>query len=68
MRLMQRIRDSIKNETFPAFVKSFVKTYYNTTTDVCTNDSKITTSEEENKKIPDWVVDSLKSVNINVLE
>ena len=28
MRLMQRIKDSIKNDCFPAFVKAFVRNYY----------------------------------------
>ena len=59
---MQRIRDSIKNDSFPDFVIKFVRNYY---------------SHEKNHEvkkagqtvnIPEWVVNSLKAVNINVLD
>ncbi|CAF0797608.1 unnamed protein product [Brachionus calyciflorus] len=76
MRLMQRIRDAIKNDTFPDFVRNFVRNYYSSGKNSNDTTSKNDKTEEisENKRgeklidgIPEWVVNSLKSVNINVL-
>ena len=63
---MQRIRDSIKNDTFPQFVKKFVHNYFKNFSEAKTNEAKDAKNAED--YIPEWVVNSLKSVNINVLE
>ena len=87
---MQRIRDSIKNDCFPEFVKKFVQNYYSNEKNhenkkqfeemKNSDDGKksdedsadILTEKAQTKrnkvKIPDWVVNSLNAVNINVLE
>ena len=62
MRLMQRIRDSIKNDTFPDFVKKFVRNYYSHEK----NHEVKKTGEQVN--IPEWVINSLNAVNIYVLD
>jgi hypothetical protein len=72
MRLMQRVRDSIKNDTFPEFVKNYVRNYYSNKN----NNKNQSENEQQNGKsdnkndynIPEWVVNSLMSVNINVLD
>lgn len=53
MRLMTRIRESIKNDSFSEFTKNFLKRFYST--------------ENKNEKIPEWVINALKSVNITIL-
>jgi hypothetical protein len=75
MRLMQRVRDSIKNDCFPEFAKQFIRNYY-----ANSKGAKESTNEDNKKpftkqelnnnqyKIPDWVVNALNAVNINVLE
>lgn len=77
MRLMQRIRDSIKNDSFPDFVKKFVRNYYANSknfSQIKQRDSlaeqNVTSSDyKENKfNIPQWVVNALEAVNVNVLE
>lgn len=79
MRLMRRIRESIKNDQFPSFVKKFIHNYYanqKTKADTVNNaeenknqDNNEAASTNANKhNIPDWVINSLKEVNINVLE
>jgi hypothetical protein len=77
MRLMKRIRESIKNDTFPTFVKKFIRNYYsNQTKDMKLNkrigedqQQPSTSVDSANKfNIPEWVVNSLNAVNINVLE
>ena len=53
MRLMRRMRESIKNDCFDKFVINFVKNYY--------------IKSEENKednRIPEWIIDALGAVNI----
>jgi membrane-associated HD superfamily phosphohydrolase len=89
MRLMERIRESIKNDKFPQFVKDYVNNYYSNSTgdnnyknkkekenQTETPGDQIKAKKEEdeniinnnNKNIPQWVIDALNSVNINVLE
>ncbi len=69
---MQRIRDSIKNECFPEFVKSFVRNYYSNPKNVMQIKEKDTADELQNPKneynIPGWVINALNAVNVNVLE
>jgi hypothetical protein len=83
MRLMQRIRDAIKEKRFPSFVVEFVRTYYSSN---CENDVKANKRNEEKESIdnfetslikentknkyniPEWVVNALNSVNIDVLK
>ena len=61
MRLMQRIRDSIKSDTFPAFVRSFVLNYY-----ANNKNSKETEKYNAGTGVPDWVVNALNEVNIEI--
>ncbi len=83
MRLMSRIRESIKNNCFPEFVKKFVRNYYsneknhetlkkksNENEEIETNNSTQQTagSDQVDNHIPQWVVNALNAVNINVLE
>ncbi len=78
MRLMQRVRDSIKNGTFPEFVKNYVRNYYsnknNNKNEIEKPNGQSDYKNEQNStrendyNIPEWVVNSLKSVNINVLD
>lgn len=74
MRLMQRIRDSIRNDCFPQFVKKFIKNYYlspaENVTKLLEKESKNEKDDEKSSepKIPDWVINALKEVNINVLD
>jgi hypothetical protein len=60
MRLMKRIRDSINGDCFPQFVRSFVLNYYSK------NKSKET--ENSNGNVPEWVLNALKKVNIDLLD
>ena len=69
MRLMQRIRDSIQNDCFPAFVRSFVLNYYSKNKLFKKEKSTENSNQVENeKKITDWVINSLKAVNIDLYE
>ena len=76
MRLMQRVRDSIKNDKFPEFVKNYVRNYYSNSKNNNKNENEKQSDDKEHNKpettndysIPEWVVNSLKSVNINVLD
>lgn len=80
MRLMKRIRDSIDNNCFPVFVRKFVRNYYSnqknlkksecSKLDYLPADEEANASGTKNNKIiyPDWIVNSLKSVNIDLLE
>jgi hypothetical protein len=77
MRLMQRIRDSIKNDCFPSFVKNFVHNYYSNgknseakkPNENNGNDKKTEENIQDNQtNIPQWVINALNSVNINVLD
>ena len=68
MRLMKRLRESIRNDCFPEFVKKFIRNYYLSPSG---NVSKVLdrdSDKSQEAKIPDWVVNALKEVNINVLE
>ena len=74
MRLMQRIRDSILNDCFPEFAKKFIRNYY---LNQAENVSKLLDKDNRNSeqsssnnepKIPEWVVNALKEVNIDILE
>ena len=62
MRLMKRIRDSINDDCFPQFVRSFVLNYYSK------NKSKETEVENSNGNVPEWVLNALKKVNIDLLD
>ena len=83
MRLMERIRASIKNECFPEFIRKFVRNYYssNQKETIVTETNKISKencseskeselneieSESNTKKIPEWVINALKSVNVDL--
>ena len=88
MRLMQRIRDSIKNDCFPKFIREYVLNYYSSsqkeTIDENSKNSKENCADNGNqdtelknasndkekymKRIPEWVMNALKSVNVNLLE
>lgn len=50
LKLMQDIRTSIANQSFPKFVKDYMNTLYS------------------DKNYPEWILDALNSVNINLLE
>jgi hypothetical protein len=65
MRLMQRIRDSIKNESFPQFVKDYVLNYYSDNANENGKESCIIIGKSN---VPEWIVDALKSVNIDLNE
>jgi hypothetical protein len=65
---MQRIRDSIKNDCFPAFVRSFVRNYYVKNKTINKESLENDKQMESEKNIPDWVINSLKAVNIDLLE
>lgn len=86
---MKRIRESIKNECFPEFVKKFIQNYYlNLNKDSKTKTKTTKNEEPEDKKqeeaskedekdspacsnqfnIPEWVINALNEVNINVLD
>ena len=62
---MQRIRDSIKNETFPQFVKDYVLNYY---ADNANENGKEKCKAIGKVKVPEWIVDALESVNIDLNE
>ena len=77
MRLMQRIRDAIKNDCFPDFVKKFVRNYYANSKNFAQikqrdslTEQNVTSSDDTKNKfnIPQWVINALKAVNIKVLE
>ena len=68
MRLMQRIRNSIKNDCFPAFVRSFVRNYYAKNKTINKQSLENDKQMESEKNIPNWVINSLKAVNIDLLE
>lgn len=82
---MRRIRDAIKNECFPEFVRKFMQNYFynlnkenkqvnleKETEDAEKKERNSVTTENSclNNKfnIPDWVVNALKEVNIDVLD
>ena len=69
---MQRIRDSIKQDKFPQFVIDFIRNYYakcNYPKPAGKNGEEANGREEctNEYNIPDWVVNALKTVNIDVL-
>jgi hypothetical protein len=83
MRLMERIRTSIKNECFPEFIRKFVLNYYSSnqkekivtetnknSKENCSeskeSELKESESESNTKKIPEWVINALKSVNVDL--
>lgn len=68
MRLMQRIRDSIKNDCFPVFVKKFIRNYYATESGEGTDKNDKNNLSTNAYNIPEWVVNALNAVNIKVLE
>jgi hypothetical protein len=83
MRLMQRIRDAIKEKRFPSFVIGFVRNYYsnnkenlkttekrqNQKESINADETKLEKEISKNKyNIPEWVVLALNSVNIDVLK
>lgn len=72
MRLMQRIRDAIMNECFPAFVKTFLRNYYSNPKNamqIKEKDTLTVDKTEPNKfNIPGWVLNAMNGVNINLLE
>ena len=66
---MQRIRDSIENNSFPSFVRSYVRNYYSKNKTL--NKEPVEKAKEnvnENNNIPEWVINSLKAVNIDLFE
>lgn len=66
---MQRIRDSIENNSFPSFVRSYVRNYYSKNKTL--NKEPVENAKEnvnENNNIPEWVINSLKAVNIDLFE
>lgn len=72
---MQRIRDSIKNECFPEFAKNYVINFYssqneNSKETNASDDSELPhkNDKKENKNVPEWVVNALKSVNIHIFD
>ena len=83
MRLMKRIREAIKEDKFPEFVRRFMQNYY-TNLNKENKRGKINNGGENEKEdgdtskpsnetsnqfnIPDWVINSLKAVNIDVLD
>ncbi len=77
MRLMQRVRDAIKEDRFPEFVVDFMRNYFSPKeTDVngealndATNSLNRRNAETSSNKynIPDWIVNALDAVNIDVL-
>ena len=70
MRLMQRIRDAIKNECFPEFVVKFIRNYYakcNYPPNNANSDSHGGETVSNKFNIPDWVVNALNAVSIDVL-
>ena len=75
MRLMQRIRDSIKNECFPEFAKNYVINFYSSQNENSkethdSDDSELphNNDKKENNNVPEWVVNALKSVNIHIFD
>lgn len=50
LNLMRQMRSHIINDTFPEFIKYFLKKRYS----------------DNNQSIPQWVIDALSSVNINI--
>lgn len=85
---MQRIRNSIKNDCFPKFIREYVLNYYSSSQKE-TIDEKSKTSKENSadngseetdfknisnykeknmKRVPEWVMNALKSVNVNLLD
>jgi hypothetical protein len=80
MRLMQRVRDAIKEDRFPEFATNFIRNYYSPTVAAAIARNGEVTAEAENSlnrrngevssnkfNIPDWIVNALNAVNINVL-
>lgn len=55
---MNRIRESIKNDKFPEFAKNFIINYFSYENDKSNN--------LKTKNIPNWIVQALKSVNIEI--
>jgi hypothetical protein len=77
MRLMQRVRDAIKEDRFPAFVLGFMRNYFSPkevdangeAVNDATNSLNRRNAETSSNKfnIPDWIVNALNAVNIDVL-